>query len=146
MHSLITDKASSSCVRNQKSKGIVRSLETCWESTHELLHLHQHRSSHGHHLVDDRGGTRWWCDLLSAGLLRSCRLDSRIGPISTYQHWSALLQCVAYWVWPSLVLEGSEPRQHLDGETIDRLSKNPGARGREGNTKTFRLKCIVIAL
>ena len=80
----------------KKSKEIVRSLGTCWEATHELQHLHQHRSSHGDYLVDDRGGTRWWYDSMSAGLLRSRRLDSWIGPISTYQHWSTLLQCVAY--------------------------------------------------
>ena len=47
------------------------------------------------------GGTPWWCDLLSAGLLRSCNLDSWI---AIYQHWSAdQLWCVAYWVWPSFV-------------------------------------------
>ena len=62
-------------------------------------------SSHEDHLVDDRGGTPWWCDLLSAGLHRH-RLDSWIDPISTYQQWNALLQYVACWVWPRLILEG----------------------------------------
>ena len=92
--------------KQNKTKEIVRSLGTCWEATHELLHLYRHQSSHGDHLLDDRGGTRWWCDLLSAGLLCSRRFYSLIGPISTYQHWSALLQCVAYWVWPWLVVKG----------------------------------------
>ena len=92
--------------KQNKTKEIVKSLGTWWEATHELLHLHQHQSSHGDHLLDDRGGTRWWCDLLSAGLLYSRRFYSSIGPISTYQHWSALLQCVAYWVWPRLVVKG----------------------------------------
>ena len=44
--------------------------------------------------------------LLSAGLLCSHRLDSWISPISTHQHWSARLQCVAFWVWPRLAVEG----------------------------------------
>ena len=71
-----------------------------------MLHLHQHQSSHGDHLVDGIGGTPWWCDLLSAGLLRSHRLDFWIGLISIYQHWSAQHQCIAYWVWPRLATEG----------------------------------------
>ena len=52
-------KSPSSCVWNQ-----IRSLKTCSVATHELLHLHQHQSSHGDHLVDGRGDTQWWCDLI----------------------------------------------------------------------------------
>ena len=91
-----------------------------WElaiATHELLHLHQHQSSHEDHLVDGIGGTPWWCDLLSAGLLHSRRPDSWIGPISTYQHWSAQFQCVAFWVWPRLGVEVWS-RLLLDDEVI----------------------------
>ena len=87
-------------------RNIVRSIGNCLVATHELLHLQQHQSSHGDHLVDGIGGTPWWCDLLSAGLLWSRRLDSWIGPISTYQNWSAQLQYVVYWVWPRLAVEG----------------------------------------
>ena len=61
--------------------------------------------------------TIWWtvqgalrddvicCLLVCSANCRSRRLDSWIGPVSTYQHWSALLQCVAYWVWPRLAVE-----------------------------------------
>ena len=75
-------------------------------TTHKLLHLNQHQSSHGEHLVNSIGDTPWWCDLLFADILRSLKLDSWIGPISTYQHWSAPFQCVAYWVQPRLAVKG----------------------------------------
>ena len=81
-------------------------LGTLLVTTHKLLHLNQHQSSHGDHLVDSIGDTPWWCDLLFADLLRSLKLDSWIGPISIYQHWSAPLQCVAYWVQPRLAVKG----------------------------------------
>ena len=92
--------SSSSCVWNHKNKRN-RSLGTCWEATHELLH--QHQSSHGDHLVDDRGGTRCWCDLLSANPLRSCRLDSWLD--RPHLHISALKRPTPVhswwhnWVW-----------------------------------------------
>ena len=73
---------SSSCVwKNQTNKQTATSLGTCWEATREPLHPHQHQSSHRDHPMDDRGGTRWWRNLPSAGLIRSHRLDSRTDPI-----------------------------------------------------------------
>ena len=91
-------------------------LGTLLVTTHKLLHLNQHQSSHGEHLVDSIGDTSWWCDLLFADLLRSLKLDSWIGPISTYQHWSVPLQCVAYWVQPRLAVKG----QTLDSSWMGR--------------------------
>ena len=81
-------------------------LGTLLVTTHKLLHLNQHQSSHGEHLVNSIGDTPWWCDLLFADMLRSLKLNSWIGPISTYQHWSAPHQCIAYWVQPRLAVKG----------------------------------------
>ena len=109
------------CETNKQTnkQKIVRSLGTCWEATFEWMHLHQHQSSHGDHLVDDRGGTWCGCDLLSAGLLRSRMLDSWIDPISTYE--SALKRPTPVRSLLSLTQAyrgRSDPGQHLDGETI----------------------------
>ena len=105
-----------------KTSKIVRSLETTWEAAHELLHLHQHQSSYGDYLVDDRGGTRWWCDLLSAGLLRSRRLDSWMDP---HLHTLALKRPTPGRSLLSLTQAcrgSSEPGQDLDGEIISSRS------------------------
>ena len=92
--------------------------KTCWEATHELLHLHQHRSTHGDHLVDDGGGGTGWCrDLLPAGLLRCRRLDSWIAHL----HISASKRNTPVRSLLSLTqaCRGKlHPGQHLDGETM----------------------------
>ena len=43
--------------KKKKKVQAVRSPGICLVATHELLHLHQHQSSHGDHLVDGIGGT-----------------------------------------------------------------------------------------
>ena len=102
--------------RNRQISGNLLSSQLL--ATHELLHLHQHQSSHGDHLVDGLEGTPWWCDLLSAGLLRSPRLDSWIGP---HLHTSALKCSTPVRSLLSLTQAccgRSDPGLLLDGEVI----------------------------
>ena len=104
--------------KQNKTKEIVRSLGTWWEATHELLHLHQHQSSHGDHLLDDRGGTRWWCDLLSCWFALQSQVLLFDRP---HLHISALKRPTPVRSLLSLTQacrERSDSGQHLDGETI----------------------------
>ena len=119
-----------------------RALGTCWEAVHELLHLHQLQSSHGDHLVDDRGalGDDVICCVLSAPQSQAGLLDR------PHLHISALKPPTPVRSLISLTQAcrgRSDPGQHLDGETLDRLSKNREEEEEEENTITFRLKYIV---
>ena len=113
---------SSSCVWNLIAKRN-RSLGTCSEATHELLHLHQHQSSHEDHLVYGIGGTLWWCDLLSAGLHRSRRLDSWISPISTLSALKRPIPVRSILGLTQACCGRSDPGLLLDGEVVYSCSR-----------------------
>ena len=117
--SMYRSSSSSSCMWNLITKRN-RSLGTCLVTTHVLLHLHQHQSSHRDHLVDGMGAFHddVICCLLVCSAVTEWTLGSR-----PHLHISALKRPTPVCTCSLLILTQaccgrSDPGLLLDGEVI----------------------------